>query len=88
MLEEPSGGEIMFKSEQISYKPKDKNRFRSRVGMVFQSFNLFANMNVLKNCMIGMQIAIQMLTLVSMYQMHRLMTQLMYLQRLQLMLVV
>ena len=56
MLEEPSGGEIMFKSEQISYKPKDKNRFRSRVGMVFQSFNLFANMNVLKNCMIGMQI--------------------------------
>ncbi len=56
MLEEPSGGEIMFKGEQISYKPKDKNRFRSRVGMVFQSFNLFANMNVLKNCMIGMQI--------------------------------
>ena len=46
----------MFKGEQISYKPKDKNRFRSRVGMVFQSFNLFANMNVLKNCMIGMQI--------------------------------
>lgn len=53
MLEEPSGGEIMFKGEQISYKPKDKNRFRSRVGMVFQSFNLFANMTVLENCMVG-----------------------------------
>ena len=56
MLENPSGGEIVFKGKKVSYKPKDKNQFRSKVGMVFQSFNLFANMSVLKNCMIGMQI--------------------------------
>lgn len=56
MLEMPSGGEIIFEGSPVSYKPKDKNRFRSRVGMVFQSFNLFANMSALKNCMIGAQI--------------------------------
>lgn len=56
MLEIPSGGEIVFEGTPVSYRPKDKNYFRSRVGMVFQSFNLFANMNALKNCMIGAQI--------------------------------
>ena len=56
MLEIPSGGEILFEGKPVSYRPKDKNRFRSRVGMVFQSFNLFANMSALKNCMIGVQI--------------------------------
>lgn len=56
MLETPSGGEIVFEGTPVSYRPKDKNYFRSRVGMVFQSFNLFANMNALKNCMIGAQI--------------------------------
>lgn len=56
MLETPSGGEIVFEGMPVSYRPKDKNRFRSRVGMVFQSFNLFANMSALKNCMIGAQI--------------------------------
>lgn len=56
MLETPSGGEIIFEGKPVSYRPKDKNHFRSRVGMVFQSFNLFANMSALKNCMIGAQI--------------------------------
>ena len=56
MLETPSGGEIVFEGTPVSYRPKDKNYFRSKVGMVFQSFNLFANMNALKNCMIGPQI--------------------------------
>ncbi|MCI5481213.1 MAG: amino acid ABC transporter ATP-binding protein [Lachnospiraceae bacterium] len=56
MLEDPSDGEILFKGEKVSYRPKDKNRFRAKVGMVFQSFNLFANMNVLKNCMVGVEI--------------------------------
>lgn len=56
MLETPSGGEIIFEGKPVSYRPKDKNRFRSRVGMVFQSFNLFANMSALKNCMIGAQL--------------------------------
>lgn len=56
MLEIPTSGEIIFEGTPVSYRPKDKNRFRSRVGMVFQSFNLFANMSALKNCMIGTQI--------------------------------
>ena len=56
MLEEPSCGNIYFEGESISHKPKDKNHFRARVGMVFQSFNLFANMTVLKNCMLGVQV--------------------------------
>ena len=56
MLEIPSGGEILFEGKPVSYRPKDKNRFRPRVGMVIQSFNLFANMSALKNCMIGVQI--------------------------------
>ena len=56
MLEEPSCGSIYFEGEPISHKPKDKNRFRARVGMVFQSFNLFSNMTVLKNCMLGVQV--------------------------------
>ena len=56
MLEEPSCGSIYFEGQPISHKPKDKNQFRARVGMVFQSFNLFANMTVLKNCMLGVQV--------------------------------
>ena len=56
MLEIPTSGEILFEGAPVSYRPKDKNRFRSRVGMVFQSFNLFANMTALQNCMIGVQI--------------------------------
>ncbi len=56
MLEEPSSGTIYFEGKPVSFKPKDKNRFRARVGMVFQSFNLFANMTVLRNCMLGCQV--------------------------------
>ena len=56
MLEEPSSGNIYFEGKTISRSPKDKSRFRARVGMVFQSFNLFANMTVLKNCMLGVRI--------------------------------
>lgn len=60
MLEEPSGGEIIFEGQSVSYKPKDRNKFRSRVGMVFQQFNLFANMTVLKNCMIGVETVLKL----------------------------
>jgi putative lysine transport system ATP-binding protein len=56
MLEEPSSGTIYFEGNPISYAPKDKSAFRTRVGMVFQSFNLFNNMTVLKNCMSGVEI--------------------------------
>ncbi len=56
LLETPNGGEIIFEGKPVSYHPKDKNKYRSRVGMVFQSFNLFSNMSAMKNCTIGAQI--------------------------------
>ncbi len=56
MLEEPSAGTIYFEGRPISYAPKDRSAFRARVGMVFQSFNLFNNMTVLKNCMVGVEV--------------------------------
>ncbi len=56
MLEEPSSGKVFFEGKAVSLRPKDKNSFRARVGMVFQSFNLFANKTVLQNCMLGVRI--------------------------------
>ena len=56
MLEQPSSGGIYFEGQPISMKVRDKDKFRARVGMVFQSFNLFANMSVLKNCMLGVKV--------------------------------
>lgn len=53
LLEEPSGGEIIYRGEEILHHHYDINRYRSHIGMVFQSFNLFNNMDVLKNCTIG-----------------------------------
>ena len=52
LLEDPSGGEILFHGEDIT-KKKDTAGYRAKVGMVFQSFNLFSNMTALKNCMVG-----------------------------------
>ena len=56
MLEDASSGTIYFEGRPLSYAPKDQSAFRARVGMVFQSFNLFNNMTVLKNCMVGVQV--------------------------------
>ncbi|SFR90488.1 amino acid ABC transporter ATP-binding protein [Anaeromicropila populeti] len=53
LLETPTSGTIRFNGEKISVQPKQVNQYRSNVGMVFQSFNLFNNMNVLQNCMVG-----------------------------------
>ena len=53
MLETPSGGEILFHGKNIAERGIDVNQYRSRVGMVFQNFNLFANKTVLQNCMLG-----------------------------------
>ena len=53
MLETPSRGSIQFHEEEIGGSQKKVNNYRSRVGMVFQSFNLFNNMSVLENCIIG-----------------------------------
>ena len=48
-LEEITGGEVVVDGYRISDKKIDINKVRENVGMVFQHFNLFANMNVLRN---------------------------------------
>ena len=52
LLEEPTGGEIIYRGQNI-LETKNIPAYRAKVEMVFQSFNLFENMTVLKNCMIG-----------------------------------
>ena len=52
LLEEPTGGEIVYNGKNI-LETKNIPAYRAKVEMVFQSFNLFENMTVLKNCMIG-----------------------------------
>ena len=53
LLEIPSGGSILFHGRDIMAEPEKITSYRARVGMVFQSFNLFSNMTVLENCMAG-----------------------------------
>lgn len=53
LLERPDEGEILYHGKDILKGAMDINHHRTRVGMVFQSFNLFNNRNVLDNCMIG-----------------------------------
>ena len=52
-LEESSGGEIRIDGVDITDKKTDINKVREHVGMVFQHFNLFNNMNVLRNLMLA-----------------------------------
>ncbi|NLC40871.1 MAG: amino acid ABC transporter ATP-binding protein, partial [Clostridiaceae bacterium] len=52
-LEMPGSGEIIYRGENILARGVNINEYRSRVGMVFQSFNLFNNMTVLENCIVG-----------------------------------
>ena len=53
LLETPTSGEILFHNSPITGKDFNQSAYRSKVGMVFQSFNLFNNMTVLENCMVG-----------------------------------
>ena len=53
LLEIPSGGEILFHGNPILDRENDIPDYRTKVGMVFQNFNLFNNMSVLENCMVG-----------------------------------
>ena len=50
LLETPTGGQIFFEGKDITARDVDLSRYRARVGMVFQQFNLFHNMSVLANC--------------------------------------
>ena len=53
LLETPTSGEIWFEGVNVADRKVKAHEYRSHVGMVFQSFNLFSNMTVLKNCMVG-----------------------------------
>ena len=53
LLETPTSGEILFHGQSILTGKVDQCAYRAKVGMVFQSFNLFNNMTVLENCMVG-----------------------------------
>ncbi|MCL5073126.1 MAG: amino acid ABC transporter ATP-binding protein [Actinobacteria bacterium] len=54
LLEEPTSGKIFLEDLEITSKKVDKNKVRQRIGMVFQSFNLFPHMNVLGNVTIAL----------------------------------
>ena len=53
LLEVPDAGSILYHGEDITARKMDVPAYRAKVGMVFQSFNLFNNMSVLENCMVG-----------------------------------
>ncbi|MEG0765270.1 MAG: amino acid ABC transporter ATP-binding protein [Pseudoflavonifractor sp.] len=53
LLETPTAGEILHHGNSITGHKMKVNAYRAKVGMVFQSFNLFSNMTVLENCMVG-----------------------------------
>jgi len=49
LLETPTGGEIIFEGQSITDEKCDINKIRQKMGMVFQHFNLFPNMTIMKN---------------------------------------
>ena len=51
-LEKQTTGKILYHNKEVRDVQKDINKYRSKVGRVFQSFNLFNNMTVLENCML------------------------------------
>lgn len=53
LLETPTTGEIVYHGNNIAGAKVNAAKYRSKVGMVFQSFNLFNNMTVLQNCVVG-----------------------------------
>ena len=54
LLETPTAGQILFHEENITRRGYNVPAYRAKVGMVFQNFNLFNNMTVLDNCMVGL----------------------------------
>ena len=52
-LEQPTGGEILYRGTPAQQAFKSLPLYRTKVGMVFQQFNLFNNMTVLENCTVG-----------------------------------
>ena len=58
LLANPDGGKIMFHGKNIQDADFDLSKYRSKVTMVFQSFNLFKNLNVLDNCKIPQEVVL------------------------------
>ena len=54
LLETPTAGQILFHDDDITRRGYNVPAYRAKVGMVFQNFNLFNNMTVLDNCMVGL----------------------------------
>lgn len=52
-LEEPTSGKVFIDNEEITDIKCDLSKVRQKMGMVFQSFNLFANLNIIENIMVG-----------------------------------
>ncbi len=59
LLEMPTGGKILFNGEDILSSIKNAPNYRAKVGMVFQNFNLFNNLNVLDNCLVGQNVVLK-----------------------------
>ena len=59
-LVEPDGGKIYFKGDEITSKNVDIKKIRSRIGFVFQHFNLFKHLTALDNVKIGLKIVKKM----------------------------
>ena len=55
LLEEPTSGKVVFEGQEINKKGVDIDSIRTKMGMVFQGFNLFPHLTVLDNIMIGPQ---------------------------------
>ncbi|MEG1658552.1 MAG: amino acid ABC transporter ATP-binding protein [Oscillibacter sp.] len=53
LLETPTDGQILYHGDNVVGRGVNAAAYRSHVGMVFQSFNLFSNLTVLENCMVG-----------------------------------
>lgn len=53
LLETPTSGQILYHGTDITDRKMNAASYRAKVGMVFQNFNLFSNMTVLDNCMVG-----------------------------------
>ena len=53
LLETPNSGEIYYREQDVLNGSVKPHSYRAKVGMVFQSFNLFNNMTVLENCVVG-----------------------------------
>ena len=59
LLETPTSGEIRYRGQDILRSEMPLTEYRAKVGMVFQQFNLFGNMNVLANCVRPQQIVLR-----------------------------